>query len=333
MYQGALSQGEEMIGTMAMRAPAIFALSALLATSVHAEIRSRPVASPIPEARGCLHGPTVALDPRVGPLHLGTQSYPQTLALCEREVVLTFDDGPSPETTPRVLRALAEAGVHATFFLIGRNAREHPDLAQAELAAGHTIGHHSNTHPSFTLRGFDEASAEADIENGIAADERALYGREADPAHPHVPFFRFPGFADTPELVADLDRRGIAVFGSDLWAGDWIAMSPEHERRLVMAELGRRPQHNGIILFHDTRPSTAEMLPDLLRNLAAEGYRVVQVVYEKGAPPPALTRPLAGEPETQRIIAHLKIPIVPGSHHLPVKEVTEGIGEPPGDAP
>ena len=85
------------------------------------------------------------------------------------------------------------------------------------MEAGHTVGHHSATHPSFTLRGFDQASAEADIENGIADDERAIYGRAADPAHPHVPFFRFPGFADTSELLAWLDRRGIAVFGSDLW--------------------------------------------------------------------------------------------------------------------
>ena len=315
------------IGILAMRTTGIFCLSVLLASAAgHAATQSVPVSS------ACVHRNRIALDPAGGPpLHLGTQSYPRTLALCDHEVVLTFDDGPSAQTTPRVLRALADAGVHATFFLIGRNTREHPELARAEFEAGHTIGHHSNTHPSFTLRGFDEASAEADIDNGIAEDERVIYGKDADPAHPHVPFFRFPGFADTPELLSYLDRRRIAVFGSDLWAGDWIAMTPEHELRHIMAELERRPHHNGIILFHDTRPSTAEMLPDLLRELKAGGYTVVQLVYEKGAPPPALTEPLAGEPETQRIIAHLKVPIVPGSHHLPSNERAEGIGEPPGD--
>ena len=286
-----------------------------------------------PALPGCIHEGTIALDPAVGaPLHLGTQSYPQTLALCDHEVVLTFDDGPSPETTPRVLRALKDAGVHATFFLVGRNTREHPELARAEAEAGHTVGHHSNTHPSFTLRGFDEASAETDIADGIAQDERAVYGTKADPAHPHVPFFRFPGFADTPPLLDDLDRRGIAVFGSDLWAGDWIAMTPEHERQRIMALLAKRPHHNGIILFHDTKTSTAEMLPDLLRELKADGYRVVRLVYGKGAARPTLTEPLKGESETERIIAHLRTPIVPGSHHLPGKdEATVGTGEPPGD--
>ena len=268
-------------------------------------------------ARACIKGDTVAIDPaNGGGLHLGTQSYPQSLALCDHEVVLTFDDGPSPETTPRILRALKDSGVHATFFLVGRRTREHPELARQEFAEGHTVGHHSDTHPTFTLRGFDEASAEADIRNGIAADERAVYGDAATPDRPHVPFFRFPGFADTPALLRNLDRRDIAVFGSDLWAGDWIAMSPDHERQRVVALLEKRPHHNGIILFHDTKASTAEMLPALLAELRAKGYHVVQVVYAKDAPRPVLTAPLQSEPETHRIIAHLRTPIVPGSHHL-----------------
>ncbi len=235
-------------------------------------------------------------------------------------MILTFDDGPSPETTPRILQALGAAGVHATFFLIGKHTREHPELAREEIAEGHTVGHHSNTHPSFTLRGYDTASAEADIRNGIVEDEHAIYGDAATPDHPHMPFFRFPGFADTPELLRYLDQSGIAVFGSDLWAGDWIVMSPDHERERVMALLERRRRHNGIILFHDTRPSTAEMLPALLAELKHKGYRVVRLVYEKGALPPALTAPVNGLPETERIIAHLRMPIVPGSHHLASKD-------------
>ena len=283
----------------------------------------------------CIGGGTVAIDPVVGqPLHLGTQSYPRTLDLCDHAVVLTFDDGPSPQTTPRILKALKAAGIHASFFLVGKRTREHPELAREEVAEGHTVGHHSNTHPGFTLRGFDTASAETDIQDGIAEDERAIYGAAATPDTPHVPFFRFPGFADTPELLGDLDRRGIAVFGSDLWAGDWIAMSADHERERVMALLAKRPRHNGIILFHDTRPSTAEMLPAFLAELKAGGYRVVQVVYAKAAPRPSLTVPIEGEPETQRIIAHLRTPIVPGSHRLPSKDVrANAAGEPPGEAP
>ncbi len=272
---------------------------------------------------GCIAGETVALDPAAAPLHLGTQSYARTLDLCDHHVILTFDDGPSPATTPLILDALEKADVKATFFLIGRNACRYPDLAREEVARGHTVGHHSNTHPSFTLRGFDEASAETDIHDGIATDERAIYGAQARPHRPHVPFFRFPGFADTEPLLRDLDGQGIAVFGSDLWAGDWIAMSPEHERERVVALLEKRPLHNGIILLHDTRPSTARMLPDLLRELKARGYSFVRPIYRPGAATPPLTAPLKGEPETEAIIAHLKTPIVPNSHHLAENRTTE----------
>ena len=268
----------------------------------------------------CVAGGTVELDPTKHladePLHIGTQTYSRTLKLCDHEVILTFDDGPSPRTTPLVLRALREAGVHATFFLIGRNSRAYPALARQEFQEGHTVGHHSDTHPSFTLRGFDEASAETDIRNGIAADESAVYGKGADPEHPHVPFFRFPGFADTVALRDDLDGRGIAIFGSDLWAADWLVMTPDQERSRVMRALDRRPLHNGVILLHDTRASTAAMLPALLHELKAKGYRVVHLAYRKDAPPPPLTTPRLGEPETERIIAHLRRPIVPDAHHL-----------------
>ena len=79
-----------------------------------------------------------ATTPRVG-----LKSFPQTLPLADHEVVLTFDDGPWPPTTPKVLAALARECVHATFFLIGKPAAEHPDLVRRIAAEGHTIGHHT----------------------------------------------------------------------------------------------------------------------------------------------------------------------------------------------
>ena len=278
--------------------------------------RASPVA--LNEQRGrCIPERVLGIDPAIGPpLHLGTQSYARTLALGDREVVVTFDDGPLARTTPRILQALKDACVHATFFLVGRQTRAFPALARREHDEGHSIGHHSDTHPGFTLRGFDEASAVADIDNGIAADETAIYGAAATPRHPHEPFFRFPGFADTPALLGDLDRRGIAVFGSDLWAADWLMMTPQSERERVMDTLRRRPHHNGIILFHDTKRSTAEMLPALLAELRADGYRVVHLVYAQGAPSPPLTDAAKGTPETVSIIDHLRPPIEPGTHHL-----------------
>lgn len=212
-------------------------------------------------------------------LQVGTKHFPQTLDLADKEVVLTFDDGPHPGTTPAVLKALARECVHATFFTIGRNAAAHPDLVRRILAEGHTLGHHSMTHP-MTLADIPYDKAVADIEKGIRADDKAAYGSAG--ARPRVPFFRFPGFGSTPALLDYLKQRGIGVFGADFWAGDWNPMTPEEQLHLVMARLEH--EHRGIILFHDTRDQTARMLPLFLAALREKGYRVVHVV-----PPPVQT--------------------------------------------
>lgn len=209
-------------------------------------------------------------------LRVGTKSFPQTLPLAPREVVLTFDDGPWPQTTAAVLDALKAQCVRATFFLIGQNARARPELVRRMVAEGHTVAHHSMTHPAATLAKIPFDAAVKEIERGIAADETAAYGTA--PTVPRVPFFRFPGFASTPELLAYLDGKGIAVFGADFWASDWNVMTPEAELALVMKRL--EAAGGGIVLFHDTKPYTAAMIPAFLAALRAGGYSVVHMVPE-----------------------------------------------------
>jgi peptidoglycan/xylan/chitin deacetylase (PgdA/CDA1 family) len=208
--------------------------------------------------------------PRIGRRH-----FPVTLPLQPKELVLTFDDGPWPATTPRVLEALKHECVRATFFLLGRNAAAFPALARRELAEGHTVAHHTYSHPLLSRMALPRAIAE--IDRGIAAVEAALYG--AARPKPTTPFFRFPGFASNPALLDELQRRGLVVFGADLWASDWNRMTPATELRLV---LNRLTQAGGIVLFHDTQPATAAMLPAFLRELKRRDFRVVHVV----APPP-----------------------------------------------
>ena len=211
-------------------------------------------------------------------LQVGTQHFPQTLDLHDGEVVLTFDDGPHPGTTEQVLKALAHACVHATFFVVGQHAAEHPALLKRIIAEGHTVGHHSQTHP-MTLADIPYDKAVADIERGFTADDKAAYGSAG--VQPRVPFFRFPGFGSSPELLAYLSKRGIGVFGADLWAGDWNPMTPEEQLTLTMHRLDHAKR--GIILFHDTRAQTAKMIPMFLAALKEKGYRVVHIVPAVGA--------------------------------------------------
>jgi peptidoglycan/xylan/chitin deacetylase (PgdA/CDA1 family) len=205
--------------------------------------------------------------PRVGRKH-----FPTTLPLANKELVLTFDDGPWPDTTPKVLDALKHECVRATFFLLGENVREHPEIAKRELAEGHSIGHHTFSHP--LLDHMSLAKAEAEINRGIEEDEAALYGTRR--AEPRTPFFRFPGFASSRALLDRMSERHLVVFGADVWASDWNPMSPEQQLRLI---LGRIEQvGRGIVLFHDTKAQTAQMLPAFLRELKRRGYRIVHVV-------------------------------------------------------
>lgn len=231
---------------------------------------------------------------------LGLKTYPRTLRLADHEVVLTFDDGPSRTTTPMVLAALAEECVHATFFLIGRNAAAAPTLVKAEIAAGDTVGHHTFSHPAVTERGLTDALARADIDRGFAADDKAGYGTAL--SEPRVPFFRFPGFGDTPALDAWLAARHIAVFGADLWASDWIPMNPDEELALLMQRL--KTSGKGIVLLHDIKLQTAEMLPAFLRALKAEGFKVVHMEPGHGMTPTVEAAP-GWSSETERTLADL----------------------------
>jgi peptidoglycan/xylan/chitin deacetylase (PgdA/CDA1 family) len=208
-----------------------------------------------------------AATPRVG-----LKNFSQTLPLGDHEVVLTFDDGPWPSTTPKVLAALAQECVRATFFVIGKPASEHPELVRRIAAEGHTIGHHTWLHRSLMRIPPSETSEE--INHGISADEMALHGVAT--TTPSTPFFRFPGFETTPATLDLLQSRGIVVFGADLWASDWISMTPQQELKLIIDRL--KSARKGIILFHDPKARTAAMLPAFLRYLRDNDYRVVHVI-------------------------------------------------------
>ena len=273
----------------------IFALSVATAAMPGPAASAPAQACANPEALGTSRTVAVGDAPE-----LGLKSYPQTLALDDHEVVLTFDDGPAPSTTPKVLDALKAQCVEATFFLIGRNAASAPALVRREIAEHHSVGHHTWDHPAVTLRGLTEVAALADIDRGMAADDKAAYG--AWSGEPRVPFFRFPGFGDTPALLDALKARHVAVFGADLWASDWIPMTPDSELALLMGRL--RAAGRGIILLHDIKRQTTDMLPRFLAALKTDGFHVVHIVPGGGATP---TRPApeGWSSETEKTLARM----------------------------
>jgi peptidoglycan/xylan/chitin deacetylase (PgdA/CDA1 family) len=214
---------------------------------------------------------TIEIDAKTSP-RVGRKQFPSTLPLNPKELVLTFDDGPWPGTTAKVLDALKKECVHATFFLLGRNVAANPQLARRALAEGHSLGHHTYSHP--LLNRMTPAKGEAEIDRGVEADEAAIYGNRS--RIPTTPFFRFPGFASSPALLDFANKRGLVVFGADVWASDWDPMTPEQELHLILSRIERVGR--GIVLFHDTKAQTARMLPAFLHELKRRGYKVVHVI-------------------------------------------------------
>lgn len=188
--------------------------------------------------------------------------------LRDHEIVLTFDDGPWPGNTERVLKALAENCTKALFFPIGKHAGYHPEILKQVAAAGHTIGSHTWSHKDLSKLSDDEAKAE--IEKGIAAVSIALGNK------PVGPFFRFPALRHPPEMVKYVGTRNIGIFSTDMDSFDFKMRKPQQVIKSVMSKLEKHGK--GIILMHDFQHATAEAVPELFKQLKAGGYKVVQVV-------------------------------------------------------
>ncbi len=209
---------------------------------------------------------TVEIDTTGGP-GFGMEHYKAYDFLQDKEVVLTFDDGPQKYTTEAVLKALGDECVKATFFSIGKMALGYPEIIREVSKAGHTVGTHTWDHKAIAkLKTFDEGKDE--IERGISAVHRAVGG-------PIAPFFRFPTLVDTPETVAYLGKRNIAMFSTDIDSFDFMPQTADHLVTSLMRKLDKRGK--GIILMHDIHKTTAKALPMILAQLKAKGYKIVHM--------------------------------------------------------
>jgi peptidoglycan/xylan/chitin deacetylase (PgdA/CDA1 family) len=209
---------------------------------------------------------TVEVDTTGGP-GFGFEHFKELDFLKEKEVVLTFDDGPWEKNTPAVLKALADECTTGIFFEIGKHATYYPEIAKQVYAAGHTIGTHTWSHEALSNKKLSEDQRKEEIEKGISAVKWALGG--ISPSS----FFRFPALQHPPEMVTYLGNRNIAIFSCDVDSFDFKYHDPKKVMNLIFKGLEKRGK--GIILMHDFHKETAALLPELLNRLKTEGYKVV----------------------------------------------------------
>jgi peptidoglycan/xylan/chitin deacetylase (PgdA/CDA1 family) len=184
-------------------------------------------------------------------------------------VALTFDDGPDPVQTPKLLQLLASHQVTATFCLVGERAQAHPDLVRQIAAAGHTLCNHSWNH-SFTLGAQPPEAIRKDLE----ATDKAI--RDAVPDAP-IPYFRAPGGIFTDRLVSVADEYQMKSLYWEVDPRDWDhtadADDAKHVERVV-AEVRRDVRPGSIVLSHDfNQPQTIVAYEQLLPYLT-EKYQL-----------------------------------------------------------
>lgn len=245
---------------------------------------SVPAATPLADDRSCSGNPNalgvsrvVEVDTTGGP-GFGAEHFKGMDFLRPGEVVLTFDDGPWPNNTSKVLAALAHHCTRAIFFPIGLHATYQPELLKQVAAAGHTVGSHTWCHQDLSKTNGRclingkvqkvEYTFKDEIEKGISAVSWALGG-------PIAPFFRFPGLRQPPEGLTYLGTRNIAVFSADFDSFDFKMHRPGQVRESVMSKLKKHGK--GIILMHDFQHSTADAIAPILDDLKAGGYKIVQM--------------------------------------------------------
>lgn len=195
------------------------------------------------------------------------------LKLQDKEVILSFDDGPIPGRTDKVLAILDQFGVKGAFMMVGEMAEMHPALARRVAEDGNTIGSHTYDHANLTSLDFDAAMAE--VVKGELAVTKAT-GTD-------VSFFRFPYLAESHRLRAAVAVRNLVVMDVDIDSKDYFAITPASVTQRTMDLLHKRGR--GIILMHDIHKRTATMLPTLLSDLEAEGYKVVTLKFKKTQAP------------------------------------------------
>lgn len=211
-------------------------------------------------------------------------------------VALTFDDGPDPDWTPKILDVLEKAHVPATFFVIGENALANPGLLNRIVAGGSELGNHTYTHPNLALASVQGTKLELNATQRLI---EAYTGRSTR-------LFRAPYFGDAEPTTADellpalvAQEQGYTVVGLHADPGDWKRPGVDEivNRTVDSVTSGSAELSKNIVLLHDgggNRAETVAALPRIIADLQARGYRFVPVSTLAGLSAKAVMPPVVG---------------------------------------
>ena len=181
-----------------------------------------------------------------------------------RFIAMTFDDGPSEKLTPELLDILAQHHIHATFFVIGRNVVEHPEILLRAVREGHEIGNHSWSHPAFGK--MRDESVRAELRKTDDAIRAAIGVRPV--------LMRPPYGSITARQKKWINSEfGYRIILWDVDPLDWKRPGPA----VVTSRIVRETRPGSIILSHDIHPGTITAMPDTLDHLQAKGFKFVTV--------------------------------------------------------
>src|SRR5580704_14352935 len=211
-------------------------------------------------------------------------------------LAMTFDDGPSPETTPRLLDILKQRNIKATFFMIGQNAERNPEIVKRILAEGHEIGNHSWIHPQFAKLSDDRVSEE------ITKTQNAIKS-----AAGYTPTLLRPPYGSITARQKEWieSQFGLSVILWSVDPFDWKRPGASVIQQRILA--GARP--GAIILSHDIHKQTVDSMPATLDALAAKGYKFVTVSQliamnrPKASPIPGSTAVSPTKPKSRKAAA------------------------------
>ncbi len=194
-----------------------------------------------------------------------------------KKIALTFDDGPKPEYAVPLLDVLKKLGVHATFFVVGKEAKLNPDIIQRMELEGHEVGSHSYTHPPL-----DSLNAK-DLEFEISETNRVLQSITGKP----VKYFRPPGGRYTLNVMQTIENHGLKIVMWTVNAEDYTVFSAtlnvhgesreSRSNQKLYEKISSKAKGGSIVLMHNGSKETIETLPRIISSLRENGYHLVTI--------------------------------------------------------